>query len=92
MMSDNRLGELTEQELKGMMDFVLSDEFDQMSVSEFFGSLKAMDEADAPERVVVRGHVEGGQFLPDIVEGGTLEGRRIRVNKKSLVEILVEAA
>jgi hypothetical protein len=30
IMSEKRLGELTEQEFTGMMDFVLSDEFDQM--------------------------------------------------------------
>jgi hypothetical protein len=32
------------------MDFVLSDEFDQMLASEFFGTLKAMDKMDAPSR------------------------------------------
>jgi hypothetical protein len=63
-MSEKRLGELTAQEFTGMMDFVLSDEFDQMPVSEFFGTLKAMDKAEAPERVLVKGHIEGDRLLP----------------------------
>jgi hypothetical protein len=91
-MNEKRLGELTEQELLGMMDLVMSEEFDQMPASEFFGTLKAMDEADAVERVVVKGHVENGEFVPHAVEGATLEGHCIRIGKKALLEIQVEAA
>lgn len=91
-MSQKRLGELTEQELTGMMDFVLSEEFDQMPVSEFFGTLKAMDKAEAPKRVVVKGHVQGVKFIPHAVEGATLEGNRIRVGKEAIIEIQLEAA
>lgn len=91
MINEKRLGELTEQEFTGMMDFVFSEEFDRMSASEFFGTLKAMDEADAPERVVIKGHVEGDKFIPHTVEGATLEGDCIYVNKKAIVEIRVEA-
>ena len=91
-MSEKRLGELTEQEFTGMMDFVLSDEFDQMPVSEFFGTLKAMDKMDAPERVLVNGYIEGDRFIPHAVEGAKLEGKRIRVNKEAVIEILLEAA
>ena len=50
MTNEKRLGELTEQEFTGMMDFVLGDEFDQIPASEFFGTLKAMDKMDAPSR------------------------------------------
>ncbi len=101
-MSEKRLGELTEQEFTGMMDFVLGDEFDQMPASEFFGTLKAMDKMehgavitgamDAPERVLVKGHIEGDRFIPHAVEGAKLEGKRIRVNKEAVIEILLEAA
>jgi hypothetical protein len=91
-MSEKRLGELTEQELQGMMDFVFSEEFDQMPASEFFGTLRAMDEEEAIERVVIKGHVEDGEFVPHAVEGATLEGHRIRINRKALLEIQVEAA
>jgi hypothetical protein len=91
MMNEKRPGELTEQEFTGMMDYVFSEEFDQMPASEFFGTLKAMDEADAPERVVIKGHVEGDTFIPHAVEGATLEGTCIRVSKKAIVEIQVEA-
>lgn len=89
-MSEKQLGELTEQELMSMMDFVLGEEFDAMPASEFFGTLRAMDEVETPERVVIRGHVEGGRFIPHAVEGGTLQGNSIRVSKNSLIEIYVE--
>jgi len=93
MMEEKRLGELSEEQLEGMMDFVLSEEFDQMSASEFFSTLKAMDEADLPERVVVKGHVENGEFVPHVVQGATLlKDKRIRVNKKAIIEIHIEAA
>ena len=91
-MNEKRLGELTAQEFTGMMDFVLSDEFDQMPAAEFFGTLKAMDKMDAPERVVVKGHIEGDRFIPHAVEGAKLEGKRIRVKKEAVIEILLEAA
>jgi len=52
-----------------MMDFVFGDEFDQMTAAEFFGTLKAMDRAEAPEHVLVKGHIEGNRFIPHAVEG-----------------------
>jgi hypothetical protein len=79
-MSEKRLGELTEQELTDTMDLVFSEGFDHMSASKFFGTSNAMDQADVPEHVVVKGHVEGA----------TLEGNCIRTNKKSIIEIRVE--
>jgi hypothetical protein len=91
-MKEKRLGELSEQQLEGMMDFVLSEEFDQMPASEFFATLKAMDEADLPERVVVKGHVEDGEFVPHAALGAAIEGKHIRVNKKAIIEIQIEAA
>ncbi len=93
MMKERRLGELSEQQLEGMMDFVFSEEFDQVSASEFFATLRVMDEADLPERVVVKGHVEDGEFVPHAVQGATLlEDNCIRVNKKATIEIHIEAA
>ncbi len=68
-MKEKRLGELSEQQFEGMMDFVVSEEFDQMPASEFVATLKAMDEADLPERVVVKGHVEDGEFVPHVALG-----------------------
>ena len=91
-MNEKRLGELTEQEFTGMMDFLLSEEFDQMPASEFFGTLQAMDKAEAPRRVIVKGRVQGVRFIPHAVEGATLEDDHIRINKNSIVEILIEAA
>ena len=71
-MKEKRLGTLSEQQLEDMMDFVLGEAFDQMPASEFFATLKAMDEADLPERVVIKGHMEDGEFVPHAVQGATL--------------------
>lgn len=35
-----------------------------MPASEFFGTLKAMDKIEAPERVLVKGHIEGDRLRP----------------------------
>ena len=92
MMKEKQLGTLSEQELEGMMNFVLSEEFDQMSASEFFATLRAMDEAELPERVLIKGHVENDEFVPHAVQGATLlEDKCIRVNKKAIIEIHIEA-
>jgi len=93
IMKEKQLGTLSEQQLEDMMDFVLSEEFDQMPASEFFATLKAMDEADSPERVVIKGHLENGEFIPHAVQGATLlEDKCIRVDKKAIIEIHIEAA
>lgn len=91
-MNEKRLGELTEPEFTGMTDFLFSEEFDRMPASEFFGTLRAMDKAEAPKRVVVKGRVQGVKFIPHAAEGATLEDDRVRINKDSIVEILIEAA
>ncbi|MBC8228083.1 hypothetical protein H8E77_00875 [bacterium] len=49
--------------------------------------LKAMDEADMPERAVVKGRVENGEFVPHAAQGAMLEGNFIRVNKKVVIEV-----
>ena len=99
-MKEKRLGELSEQQFEGMMDFVLGEEFDRMPASEFFATLNAIDPslrsrasyADLPERVVVKGHVEDGEFVPHAALGAAIEGKSIRVNKKAIIEIHIEAA
>lgn len=55
-MKEERLGELSEERFEATINAVLDEAFDQMPASEFFGTLRAMDEADTPERVVVKGH------------------------------------
>lgn len=63
-----------------------------MPAAEFFGALKAMDKAKAPERVLGKVHIEDNRFIPRAVEGEKLEGKQIRVNKEAVIEILLEAA
>lgn len=46
-MSDTLLEELSHDEFQGMMGDLLSDDFDKVSVTEFFGALAAMDEAES---------------------------------------------
>ncbi len=57
-----KLGELTEQELLEMTDFMASEDYDRMPATEFFETLKAMDAADAPERDIIRGSMENDSF------------------------------
>ncbi|MEK6409741.1 MAG: hypothetical protein AABN34_22685 [Acidobacteriota bacterium] len=45
-MSDRTLEELSHDEFQGMMGDLLSDDFDKVSVTEFFGALAAMDETE----------------------------------------------
>ena len=45
-MSDRPLEELSHDEFQGMMRDLPSDDFDKVSVTEFFGALVAMDEAE----------------------------------------------
>jgi hypothetical protein len=91
-MKEKRLGELSETQLENMMDAVLDETFDQMPADEFFGTLKAMDDADTPERIVIKGHVENGEFVPHHADGASIEGKSIRVNRKAIIEIRIEAA
>jgi hypothetical protein len=91
-MPEKRLGELSEADLAGMIDCMLGEAIDQVPAPEFFGTLEAMDEADAPGHVVVRGHVEGDTFVPHAVEGGALDGTRVLISRKSVIEIRVEVA
>lgn len=46
-MSDRLLEELSHDEFQGMMGDLLSDDFDKVSVTEFFGVLAAIDETES---------------------------------------------
>ena len=89
-MNKPKLGDLSEQDLLEMTDFMASEEYDRMPAADFFDTLRAMDEADTPERVVIRGHLENASFVPDAVEGAVLDGRCIRIDRKAIVEVEVE--
>jgi hypothetical protein len=51
-MSDRTLEGLSHDEFQGMMGDLLSDDFDKVSVTDFFGALAAMDETE-PEVIEV---------------------------------------
>ncbi len=61
-MSGKRLEDLSPDEFQGMMDDMLSDDFDKVTVTEFFGALAAMDEAE-PEVIELTAHVESGELV-----------------------------
>lgn len=90
-MSEKRLGELSEEEFEGMMDYMLSEEFDKVAAEEFFGALKAMDEADAAERIVIKGTVKDGALVLDPNAPLPVQGNEIRVGKKVIVIALEES-
>lgn len=83
-MSDPRLDELTPDEFQGIMDNLLSDEFDQMTVTEFFGSLAAMDETE-PEVIELTVHLENGELVLDQSALLPVTGSEILVDNKRII-------
>ncbi|MBI1930835.1 hypothetical protein HYR99_42130 [Candidatus Poribacteria bacterium] len=94
-MIDKRLEDLSPEEFQGMMDDMLSDDFDKVTVTEFFGALVAMDEADT-EVIELTAHVEGKQLVLEQPAPLPVAGNEIRVYNKRIViklrENVVEAA
>lgn len=60
-MSDRLLEELSHDEFQRMMGNLLSDEFDRLQVTEFFGALAAMDETES-ELIELNAHIKGEEL------------------------------
>lgn len=88
-MNDKRLEDLSPDEFQGMMDDMLSDDFDKVTVTEFFGALAAMDEAE-PEVIELTAHVEGKQLVLEQPAPLPVTGNEILVNNKRIVIKLQE--
>ena len=83
--------DLNSATLQEMTDVMLSEDFDKVTVTEFFGVLAAMDEAEA-ETVELTAHIENGQLTLDTPAPLPVTGNEIRVGNKRIVIKLREAA
>ena len=90
-MTEKRLEDLSPEEFQGMIDAMGSDEFAKVSVTEFFGVLAAMDEAEH-EVIELTGHVEGGELILDQPAPLPVNGNQIDVDNKRIVIRLREKA
>jgi hypothetical protein len=61
-MSGKRIEDLSEQEFRGMLDYMASEEFDRMTVAEFFDALAAMEEDEPRETVELTAKVKDGKL------------------------------
>ncbi|MGH9840270.1 MAG: hypothetical protein ACREEM_15920 [Blastocatellia bacterium] len=90
-MSDMRLDELNANEFQDMMNTMLSDEFDKVTATEFFGALDAMDEATM-EVIELTGHIKDGELVLDRPAPLPVNGSEILVNDKRIIIRLRDAA
>ena len=86
-----RLDELTPEEFQAMSEAMLSEDFDKITVTDFFGALAAMDEAEA-EVIELTARVEAGQLVLEQPAPLPVFGSEILVNNKRIVIRLREAA
>ena len=54
--------DLTPDEFKATMEQLLSEDYDKVTPTQFFGALAAQDEAE-PEVIELTAHVENGQLI-----------------------------
>jgi hypothetical protein len=83
-MSEQRIEDLSPEEFQAMTDGLLSDDFDKVTVEEFFGALAAMDEAEQ-EVIELTARVEGGELVLEQPAPLPVIGNEIRVNNKRIV-------
>lgn len=83
-MNDKRLDDLTPEEFQGMMEDMLSDDFDKVTPAEFFGVLAAMDESE-PEVIELTAHLEGGELVLEQPAPLPVTRNEIRVDHKRIV-------
>jgi len=90
-MNDLRLDELSTDEFQAMMSNLLSDDFDKVTATEFFGALAAMDEAGT-EVIELTARVEDGELVLDQPAPLPVNGSEILVNDKKIIIRLRDAA
>lgn len=83
--------DLTPATLQEMTDTMLSEDFEKLTVDEFFGVLAAMDEMEQ-ETIELTGHIENGKLTLDTPSPLPVEGNIIQVGNKRIIIQLREAA
>lgn len=91
-MKGKKIEDLDEAEFRGMLSYMASEEFDNMTVSEFFDVLAEMEEADETELVELTAHVEEGQLILEQPAPVPVAGNEIRLGDKRIVIKLREQA
>ena len=91
-MRGKKIEELNEAEFRGMLSYMASEEFDEMTVSEFFDVLAEMEEADEAEVMELTAHIEGGQLVLEQPAPVPVVGNEIRLGDKRIVIKLREQA
>ena len=88
-MNNKRIEDLSDQEFRGMLDYMASEEFGRMTVAEFFDVLAAMEEEELCERLELKAAVKDGQLT--FIEPAPLyvHGNEIRLGNKLVVIKLV---
>jgi hypothetical protein len=90
-MNNQRIDELTDDEFQMMASDMLSDDFDKVTATEFFGVLAAMDESE-PEVIELTAHTEGGQLVFEQPAPIQVERNEILFHDKRIVIKLRESA
>ncbi len=91
-MKGKKIEDLDEAEFRGMLSYMASEEFDNMTVSEFFDVLAEMEEADETELVELTAHVEEGQLILEQPAPVPVAGNEILLGDKRIVIKLREQA
>jgi Glu-tRNA(Gln) amidotransferase subunit E-like FAD-binding protein len=88
-MNGKKIEDLSEQEFRGMLDHMASEEFDRLTVAQFFDVLAAMEEDEPREAIERRATVKEGQLA--FLEPTPLptHGNQIRIGDKCVVITLV---
>ncbi len=88
-MNGKKIEDLSAQEFRGMLDYMASEEFDHLTVAQFFDVLAAMEEDEPRETIELRATVKEGQLI--FLEPTPLpaHGNEIRFGDKRVVIKLV---
>ncbi len=81
-MRSKKIEDLNEEEFRGMLSYMASEEFDEMTVNEFFDVLDEMEETDEAEIVELTAHIEEGQLVLEQPAPVPVVGNEIRLGDK----------
>lgn len=90
-MRSKKIEDLNEAEFRGMLSYMASEAFDEMTVNQFFDVLAEMEEAEA-EVVELTAHVDEGQLVLEQPAPVPVAGNEIRFGDKRIVIKLREQA
>ena len=79
--------DLSDEEFEQVLDNLSTPEYGQLTDAEFFGALKAMDEAD---EIKLTAHLENGRLVFDKPATLPVEGNVIKIGVKRIVVELAQ--